>query len=261
MARIRTIKPKFWDDVKIGKLSRDARLLYIGMWTFCDDLGVIIAESIWLKSKIFPYDQIQIQQFERWIKELVQNGFISLLSVKSDKFYYLPKFTRHQLINRPNFDDVNICKELLDKELKQLDRNSLNNHGLISDKSVPIYREDKDIYNTPYNPPDGDSTFELEFEKFRKLYPGTKRGTETEFKNLKKKYKDWKTIIPLLIPALENEMNYHKIREIKGEFVPQYRNLSTWINNRCWEQEFKNEQYIYENNEQTGMQSVYKRRR
>ena len=96
MARIRTIKPKFWDDIKIGRISRDARLLYIGMWTFCDDLGVIIAEPIWLKSKIFPYDQIQIQQFEKICSELLRNGFISLFSYNDEKFYYLPKFSRHK---------------------------------------------------------------------------------------------------------------------------------------------------------------------
>ena len=51
MARIRTIKPQFWDDLKIGRLSRDARLLYIGLWNFADDLGVVIADPVWLKSK------------------------------------------------------------------------------------------------------------------------------------------------------------------------------------------------------------------
>ena len=30
MARNRMIKPQFWDDSKIAKISRDARLLYIG---------------------------------------------------------------------------------------------------------------------------------------------------------------------------------------------------------------------------------------
>ena len=132
MARIRTIKPKFWDDVKLSKISRDARLVFIGMWNFSDDLGVIIAEPIWLKSKIFPCDVIQVQQFEKWLDELVKNGFISLLSYKNDRFYYLPNLTRHQVINRPNFDDVNIQKLDLQKVLED----SLNNHGKITDESV-----------------------------------------------------------------------------------------------------------------------------
>ena len=87
MARIRSIKPKFWDDIKIERLSRDVRLLYIGLWSFSDDIGVVIGDSIWLKSKVFPYDQIQVQQFEKWIKELVTNGFICLLSCDGKKIH------------------------------------------------------------------------------------------------------------------------------------------------------------------------------
>lgn len=132
MARIRTIKPKFWDDAKIGKISRDARLLYIGMWTFCDDAGTIIADPIWLKSKIFPYDQIQLQQFNRFCNELLINGFISLFSYKEEKFYYLPNFSRHQVINRPNFEELNVPKEFIYNELPKITEQSVNNHGTIS---------------------------------------------------------------------------------------------------------------------------------
>ena len=132
MARIRTIKPKFWDDAKIGKISRDARLLYVGMWTFCDDAGTIIADPIWLKSKIFPYDQIQLQQFNKFCKELLINGFISLFSYKEEEFYYLPNFSRHQVINRPNFEELNVPKEFIYNELQKNTEQSVNNHGTIS---------------------------------------------------------------------------------------------------------------------------------
>mgnify|MGYP000167560538 FL=1 len=168
MARIRTIKPQFWDDAKIGRIPRDARLLYIGLWTFADDLGVVIADPVWLKSKIFPYDRIQIQQLEAWLGLLEKTGFISLLSVKSESFYYLPTFSRHQIINRPNLDDVNIDKKLLDNILaKFTDQSVINhgsitdqsviNHGSISDQSVTIIGEEKDRdSSTPYNPPKGE---------------------------------------------------------------------------------------------------------
>lgn len=144
MARIRTIKPKFWDDQKIGKLSRDARLLYIGLWTFSDDLGVVIADSVWLKSKIFPYDQIQMQQFDKWKTELVRNGFICLFSYNEEEFIYLPKFTRHQVINRPNIDDLNVPKDFIDNNLDKITNQSLINHGTITDQSLTIIGEEKD---------------------------------------------------------------------------------------------------------------------
>ena len=140
MARNRMIKSKFCDDVKIGRLSRDARLLYIQLWLFSDDIGVVIGDSVWLKSKMFPYDQIQIQQFEKWMNELVINGFICLLSYKGERFIYLPNFTRHQVINRPNYEDLNIPKQLIDNAKEKIclsiTEQSRNNHGLFTEQYV-----------------------------------------------------------------------------------------------------------------------------
>lgn len=154
MPRNRMIKPQFWDDEKIGGLSRDARLLYIAMWNFCDDLGVVRANPVWLKSKVFPFDQIQIQQFEKICHEILRNGFISLLSYRDERFYYLPKFSLHQKINRPNEEDVNIPKELLFRYLQQITEQSVINHGTITEQSVikieeEIEREDNIIPPTP----------------------------------------------------------------------------------------------------------------
>lgn len=157
MARNRMIKPQFWDDSKIAKISRDARLLYIGMWNFCDDLGVIRADVVWLKSKIFPFDQIQIQQFEKICQEILRNGFISLFSYRGEEFYYLPKFSLHQKINKPNFEDVNVPKELLFKGLSKITEQSRNNHGLITEQSIPKIEIEEEIENNiiPPIPPKG----------------------------------------------------------------------------------------------------------
>lgn len=143
MARIRSIKPKFWDDTKLSKISRDARLLFIGLWNFADDNGVLPANNVWIKSKIFPFDQIQIKQFEAWLQELRINGFISQFSHNSEDFYYLPNFSKHQVINRPNIDDVFVPKECINI--------SLINHGAITEQSLPDRigeeRKGKDIVN------------------------------------------------------------------------------------------------------------------
>lgn len=148
MARNRTIKPKFFDDVKIGRISRDARLLYIGLWVFADDMGVVPGDSVWLKSRVFPYDQIQVQQFEKWMNELVINGFICLLSYKGERFIYLPTFTRHQVVNRPNYEDLNIPKDLLDKEKDKIHgaitEQSLNNHGTFTEASYTVLDREKE---------------------------------------------------------------------------------------------------------------------
>lgn len=89
-----------------------------------------------------------------------------------------------------------------------------------------------------------DIELEKEFEAFRVLYPGTKRGLNIELGNLKKKYpKEWRQIIPKLRPAVEKLIAYHKEAEeakSKGAqiFIPNYAYLQTWINQARWEETF-----------------------
>lgn len=80
---------------------------------------------------------------------------------------------------------------------------------------------------------------EEEFEVFRKAYKGNKRGFKVEFENFKKKYpKEWQQIIPLLMPALQRMEEWRAAASARGEFVPQYAMLQTWINQRRWETEY-----------------------
>ena len=39
MARIRSIKPEFFTSIPVGGVSRDARLMFVGLWTNVDDDG------------------------------------------------------------------------------------------------------------------------------------------------------------------------------------------------------------------------------
>ena len=75
------------------------------------------------------------------------------------------------------------------------------------------------------------------FDAFRLSFPGTKRGLKTELEAFLKKNDS--EIIFLLLPALEREKSHRaKLAELK-EFVPPWKNLSTWIYRKCWEQEFE----------------------
>ena len=84
MARIRTIKPEFWEDEKLAKLPIHARLLFIGTWNFADDNGVLLANPVLMKSHIFPYEDIGISTISEWIDMLVENGMPDLLSIMPD---------------------------------------------------------------------------------------------------------------------------------------------------------------------------------
>lgn len=75
------------------------------------------------------------------------------------------------------------------------------------------------------------------FDLFRTEYQGKKRGNETEFENFKKKTKDWKEVLPDLSALLRCQVNEREALSQGGQFVPNWKGLSVWINNRCWEEE------------------------
>jgi hypothetical protein len=72
MPRIRTIKPSFWKDQKLGRMKRDVRLMFMGLWNLVDDEGVVCADSHTIKSELFPFDK------DLRLK-LLMNGLPSLL--------------------------------------------------------------------------------------------------------------------------------------------------------------------------------------
>ncbi len=74
------------------------------------------------------------------------------------------------------------------------------------------------------------------FNQFRIEYPGTKRGLKTELESFLKKNKP--EVVELLLPGLTKEKDYRDQLTKNKQFVPEWKNLSTWINQRCWEQEF-----------------------
>ncbi len=83
------------------------------------------------------------------------------------------------------------------------------------------------------------------FEEARKLYPGSKRGLQTEFANFKWRCKHpvsggvpmfvVSAVLPILKPAIEQQIIW---RRKDGRY---WKNFQTWINNHCWEEEGQHE--------------------
>ena len=102
MARIRCVKPEFWDDQKMAMISRDARLVYIGIWNQSDDYGICRANPIFLKNKIFPHEEISLKQFSGWLEELKALKRVKPFSANGESYLFLPHFKYHQSIDRPS---------------------------------------------------------------------------------------------------------------------------------------------------------------
>jgi Fe-S-cluster-containing hydrogenase component 2 len=101
MPRARMIRPDFWSDEKIGSLSHIGRLLFIGMWNFSDDEGIIKSNELYLKGSIFPYDNIDLFEIEKALKCIEESGLIFSYIVNSQKYSWIIKFRIHQRIDKP----------------------------------------------------------------------------------------------------------------------------------------------------------------
>lgn len=102
MARIRSIKPEFWTSEQIVTCSPMARLLFIGMWNFCDCRGVHPASISRLKMEVFPGDSITLKQIEALIEELVSAKLLDSFDAEGEAFWYVTGW-RHQKIKHPVF--------------------------------------------------------------------------------------------------------------------------------------------------------------
>ena len=102
MARIRTIKPEFPQSESVGRLSRDARLLFIQLWTLVDDSSRARASSRLLASLLYPYDDDAPSLIGGWMSELEDGGFIRLYRHEDTDYLDIPKWLKHQKIDHPS---------------------------------------------------------------------------------------------------------------------------------------------------------------
>lgn len=96
MARIRTIKPEFFTDSKIVKLTPLARLFYVSLWCEADKQGRLRWDPDTYKLRYLPADKVKITDLA---DELQRGGLIRLYEVDGQTYADIPSFTKNQVIN------------------------------------------------------------------------------------------------------------------------------------------------------------------
>lgn len=103
MARIRSIKPEYWSSEQVMECSPIARLLFIGLWNFCDDAGNHVASERTIKAEIFPGDDISSADVRRLLDELSSNKLIAFYTNDSKDYLHVTGWRKHQKIDRPTY--------------------------------------------------------------------------------------------------------------------------------------------------------------
>src|SRR6267142_5385248 len=102
MARIRSIKPEFPQSESMGRVSRDARLCFVNLWTLSDDSGRLRGNSRMLASLLYPYADDAPGLIEGWLGELEREDCIVRYKIDSDHYLQLCNWLKHQKIDKPS---------------------------------------------------------------------------------------------------------------------------------------------------------------
>jgi hypothetical protein len=103
--RIRSIKPEFWRSDDITALSREHRLLFIGLWSYVDDNGVGMDDFRAIAADLFALedDQKEVRDYVReGLATLSRALLIARYEVSGKRYIFIRTWDSHQKIDRPS---------------------------------------------------------------------------------------------------------------------------------------------------------------
>jgi hypothetical protein len=103
MARIRSIHPGLYTDEAFMDLSMTGRVLLPALWIEAWDDGVIEWRPKRLKARIFPCDNIDLEEL---LGELVERNFIRVFEENGQKYAAIRNFRKWQSPQKPNSSNV-----------------------------------------------------------------------------------------------------------------------------------------------------------
>jgi hypothetical protein len=103
--RIRSIKPDFYTSEDIAALDWDARLVFIGLWSYVDDNGVGRDNERLIVADLFPLEEDPreaLAKVSRALELLETRGQITRYEVDGNRYVFVNAWDKHQKVDRPN---------------------------------------------------------------------------------------------------------------------------------------------------------------
>ena len=115
MARIRTIKPEFWQNETMASLPEHARLLAIALLNHADDEGYFLANVALVRAACFPFDE-HSGSTTGSLQELSRIGYIEVRRCDGKQIGRVCKFTDHQRIEKSSKSKLKLIFERFHEE-------------------------------------------------------------------------------------------------------------------------------------------------
>jgi hypothetical protein len=87
------LKPGFFKNEDLAKISCEGRLLFAGLWGLADREGRLEDRPSRIRAELFPYEPINV---DRLLQELAAAGFIRRYVVDQRACLCIPTFRNHQ---------------------------------------------------------------------------------------------------------------------------------------------------------------------
>lgn len=229
MARIRTIKPEFWISEQVMECSIPARLLFIGIWSFCDDGGVHPKSVKRLKAAVFPGDDFDEGSMVSMLAELEGQGLLRTFSAEGREYIHVVKWNDHQRIDRPTYryPQAPECKDAGHK----IGEASDSAPRVVGEPSTPERSGEEGKGKESSSAPGGAGLSDPPgFSEFWLIYP-KRKGKK---RNRVKAVALWKKLVgPRNIQSVMTGLrHYIASADVKEGFA---KDPDGWLRNRCWE--------------------------
>lgn len=113
MARIRTIKPRMFKSFTVSAYPFEARWLFAGLFTYCDDYGRGVDDTRLVKAELFALDdKTTAARIERFIAVMATGDDAPLCRYTADDgrtYLHFPKWKEHQRISHPTDSELPPC--------------------------------------------------------------------------------------------------------------------------------------------------------
>jgi hypothetical protein len=100
MARIRSVHPGLFTDDKFAACSLGAQVLFVGIWTECDDHGLFEWNPIKLKMRLMPVHNVDVSVL---LEELAESNLVRSFSYDDHQLGAVRNFTKFQRPKKPKY--------------------------------------------------------------------------------------------------------------------------------------------------------------
>lgn len=240
MARLRTIKPGFFRNEKLGVLAPLDRLLFAGLWCWCDREGRIEDRVGRIRADVLPYDNVTDKDVDGSLTRLAETGFIIRYTRDDVDLIQVLTWDKHQNPHKAEAKSVLAAYKhgtsTMRAPCKHSERTALAGR-VVGSGDLSLGSGDLGLgVKASCAPPEPAPADAREFEDFWTAYPRKVGKIEARKAwNRLSKTKDWPGAV-IVIAAVGKQRTSEAWTKDGGQFIPH---PTTWLNGGRWSDEIR----------------------